>query len=135
MRAGLIRSAAAPPRLALALACVLLLALAAWGGGALRLITLLVLAPLLEETVFRAGLQEALLRRWPRLPQLANVATAAAFGLAHVVLRGDVAAFAVALPALLIGVVYQRSGRLRHCVLLHAAMNAMWLAWSMAAHG
>lgn len=97
-----------------------------------RVLTLLLLAPLLEEAIFRAGLQEALLRRWQSHPRLANVATAAAFGLAHVVIRADFAAFSVALPALLIGEVYQRTGRLRLCVALHAAMNATWLAWNTA---
>jgi membrane protease YdiL (CAAX protease family) len=92
---------------------------------------LLVLAPLLEETVFRAGLQEALLRHWRRRPCLANAMSAAAFGLAHAAVRADAAALAAALPALLIGAVYQRTGRLRYCIVLHAAMNAAWLGWSM----
>ena len=93
---------------------------------------LLLVAPLLEEPVFRAGLQEALLRRWHWRPYLANGFTAAAFGLAHAALRADATAFAAALPALMIGVVYQRTGRLRLCVVLHAVMNAAWLAWSLA---
>lgn len=97
-----------------------------------RVLTLLLLAPLLEEAIFRAGLQEALLRRWQSHPCLVNAATAAAFGLAHVAIRVDLAAFSVALPALLIGEVYQRTGRLRLCVALHAAMNAAWLGWNTA---
>ena len=35
---------------------------------------------------------------------------------------------AVAVPALAVGVVYARTGRVRDCVVLHAAMNALWLA-------
>ncbi|MDB5781774.1 JDVT-CTERM system glutamic-type intramembrane protease [Caballeronia mineralivorans] len=132
MRSGLLRAAATGSAgLPLAAAGVLLLALAASGHGSQRLAMLLVFAPLLEETVFRAGLQEALLRRWYCRPYLANAVTAAAFGLAHAAVRADAAAFAAALPALLIGAVYQRTGRLRHCVVLHAAMNAAWLGWSM----
>ena len=88
---------------------------------------LLVLAPVLEELVFRAGLHESLLRRLCA-PWVANALTALVFALAHVLVRGDPAAFAVALPALLIGIVYQRWRRLWPCVLLHAAMNAIWLA-------
>jgi membrane protease YdiL (CAAX protease family) len=88
---------------------------------------LLVLAPLLEEVVFRAGLHENLLRRL-RSPLVANALTALAFALAHVLVRGEAAAFAVALPALLIGLVYQRWRKIWPCVLLHAAMNAVWLA-------
>jgi hypothetical protein len=45
-----------------------------------------------------------------------------------VAVRGDAAAFAVALPALAIGLVYSRWRQLRWCVALHAAMNAAWLA-------
>lgn len=93
---------------------------------------LLIAAPLLEEAVFRAGVQEALLRRGRAL-LLANVATALLFGAAHVAVRGDPAAFAVALPALAVGWVYQRTRQLRWCVLLHAAMNAAWLALPWAA--
>ena len=137
MRGGLLRAAATGCSgmrylLPLAAAGVVLsaLALAAAGHGLPRMVMLLVLAPLLEETVFRAGLQEALLRRWHRASWLANVATAAAFGLAHALVRSDSAAFAVAVPALLIGALYQRTGRLRYCVVLHAAMNALWLAWA-----
>jgi membrane protease YdiL (CAAX protease family) len=138
MRWGVLRAAAggAPARswrLPLAAVAMLVLVLAAAGHGFQRLLMLLVLAPLLEETVFRAGLQEALLRRWHRTPLLANAVTAAAFGLAHALARADAAAFAVALPALLIGAVYGRNGRLRQCVVLHAAMNAAWLGWSMVA--
>ena len=88
---------------------------------------LLVLAPLLEELVFRAGLHESLLRRL-RSPLVANALTALVFALAHVLVRGEGAAFAVVLPALLIGIVYQRWRRVWPCVLLHAAMNAIWLA-------
>lgn len=138
MRFGVLRAAASgssgtPCRLPIAVAAVLLSALALAASGHGRLAMLLVLAPLLEETVFRAGLQEALLRRWQCRPGLANAVTAVAFGLAHAAVRADAAAFAVALPALLIGAVYQRTGRLRHCVVLHAAMNAAWLGWSMTA--
>lgn len=111
------------------------LVLAASDRGWQRLAALLMVAPILEETVFRAGIQEALLRRWQGLPHLANTVTALAFGASHALVRGDPAAFAVALPALLIGAVYQRTGRLLNCMGLHAAMNAAWLAWSMAGPG
>lgn len=88
---------------------------------------LLVVAPLLEETVFRAGAQEWL-RRATRRPVAAIALTAALFGLAHVAVRGELAAALVFVPALAIGFVYERTGRLRDCVVLHAAMNALWLA-------
>ena len=98
------------------------------GQGQQRLAVMLVLAPLLEEAVFRAGLQEALLRRWHGLTLLANAVTAAAFSLAHVIVRGDAAAFAMVLPALLIGAIYQRTRSVTACTAVHAAMNGLWLA-------
>jgi membrane protease YdiL (CAAX protease family) len=95
-------------------------------------LVLLALAPLAEEVVFRAGLQETLLRRL-RAPWGANAATALAFALAHALQRGEAAALLVALPALLIGMTYTRTRRLAPCVVLHAAMNAVWLVWGLAA--
>lgn len=108
-------------------------ALEAAGPDLRRLAVLLALAPLLEETVFRAGLQEALQRRWPGRPWLAIGMCALGFGVAHAIARGNAAAFAVALPALPIGLVYARTGRLRHCIALHAAMNAIWLGYAAIA--
>ena len=96
-----------------------------------RVVMLLGVAPLLEEVVFRAGLQEALERRL-RAPWLANGLTAAGFGIVHAVWRADAAGLLVALPALFVGAVYARHHRLAPCVLLHAAMNAAWLGWNLS---
>ena len=96
-----------------------------------RVLMLLVVAPLLEETVFRAGLQEALVRHL-RAPLLANVLTAAGFGLAHALWRGEASGLLVAGPALVIGAVYARRRRLVPCIGLHAAMNAVWLGWILS---
>lgn len=119
-----------PQRMLLCCAGLLVFAavLVAAGHGLQRLAVLLLLAPVLEEAVFRAGLQEALLRRWHGLPLPANAVTAAAFGLAHVIMRGEAAAFAVVLPALLIGAIYQRTRSVTACAAMHAAMNGLWLA-------
>lgn len=95
-------------------------------GTAAQWVVLFVLAPLLEETVFRAGLHEWLLRRGTR-PRTANILTAVAFGGAHALLRADPLAWVAALPALMIGRVYERTRRVRWCVVLHAAMNGCWL--------
>lgn len=114
-------------------ACV---GMAAWvalqaGASPLRVAVLLALAPVAEEVVFRAGLQEALLRqtvwRWHTAPWLANAATALAFALTHAQARGSLLGLAVVAPALLLGSVYGAQRRLRWCVLLHAVMNALWL--------
>jgi membrane protease YdiL (CAAX protease family) len=86
----------------------------------------LVFAPVAEELVFRHGLQASLLQRVPRA-WLANVLTALLFALAHVVAQQRLQAWAVLLPALCMGWVYQRTGRLWLCVAVHAGMNAVWL--------
>ena len=99
-----------------------------------RMAVLLVVSPLLEEAVFRAGLQEWLLRRGASLRK-ANVSTALAFGALHAIVRLQWGAFAVALPALLIGHVYGRWRLLRWCVLIHAAMNGAWLLWRSISGG
>jgi membrane protease YdiL (CAAX protease family) len=96
---------------------------------------MLLIAPVLEEAAFRAGLQEWLLRQ-RRAPALANLATAGAFVLGHCLLRGlSATSLAVAGPALLLGWVYGRYRSLRLCIALHMLMNLIWLApshWLMS---
>jgi membrane protease YdiL (CAAX protease family) len=96
-------------------------------AGASRVLTLVLLAPVLEEAAFRAGLHEWLLSR-RAAPWAANLAVAGAFALLHLATQGRWEALLVAGPALVVGAVYNRWRRLRWCVLLHAAMNAAWLA-------
>lgn len=109
---------------------VLAIALATLGvaprGIVAHWIVLVVLAPLLEEAAFRAGLHEWLLRRGTR-SWTANILTALVFGGVHALWRADPLAWATALPALLIGRVYERTRQVRWCVALHAAMNGLWL--------
>lgn len=96
-------------------------------AGAPRVLLLVALAPVLEEAALRAGLHEALLsRRWS--PLGANVLCALVFAALHVAVQGHWQGALVAGPALLIGAAYNRWRQLRWCVLLHAAMNAAWLA-------
>lgn len=111
----------------------------AWASTASETaLRLLLVAPMLEEIVMRAGLQEALLRRWlasgrmTRRGLAINAATACAFAAAHVAVRADALAALTALPALLIGHVYQRRRRLAPCIALHALFNATWLLWAQA---
>lgn len=96
--------------------------------------TLLVLAPITEEIVFRLGLHQALLEKMAAKHR-ANIAVACAFAAAHAVMRQSWSGLAVAGPALLIGMIYQRSRKLLPCVLLHAAMNAGWMVWSAHING
>lgn len=97
---------------------------------------LLVVAAILEEVVFRAGLHEALLRT--RLRRLAgwrspaNALTATAFALAHGLNRGWWLAAAALLASLAIGALYERHRRLLPCIALHAGLNLGWLALAPA---
>lgn len=91
-----------------------------------QMIVMVLIAPIVEEAAFRAGLQEWLLRhRFLQAP--ANIATAAAFVVGHCLLRGlSVTSLAVAGPALLLGWVYGRYRSLRLCIALHMLMNLIW---------
>jgi membrane protease YdiL (CAAX protease family) len=96
--------------------------------------TFLLFAPICEELVFRAGLQESLLRRLegPRTTcaLIANVLTSVAFAAAHALLRPGWLACMTVLPSLLLGRVYQQHRRLDLCVGLHALFNVIWLLWA-----
>ena len=99
---------------------------------AVTALKLLLLAPVLEEVVLRGGLHEPLRRRsdfWGR-PAVAVGLTAVAFGLAHLWLAPWTHALAVMVPALAIGVVFERTRSIFACVMVHAAFNAMWWIWS-----
>lgn len=82
---------------------------------------LLLLAPLLEEWIMRAGLQAWLLQR--TAPGVALLACVLAFSLLHLG-SGLAAAALVFWPGLLFGAVYQRWRDWRWCALLHALCNA-----------
>ena len=98
--------------------------------------TLLLLAPLAEEVLFRAGLQDALSRllsgRIRAAELTANAATALVFAAAHMLLQPSLMAGLTLLPALLIGWVYQQQRQLAPCIALHASFNAMWLMSAIA---
>lgn len=106
----------------------------AWAMAPTDALWLVLVAPVLEEIVFRAGLQEELLRN-ARLRAAAgafsaNVFTAAAFAAVHLALQPGLLAGLTVLPALLIGALYQRQRRLAPCIALHAFFNAVWLLWA-----
>jgi membrane protease YdiL (CAAX protease family) len=88
---------------------------------------LLVLSPLLEECVMRAGLQEWLTRR-PSASQISArawpvLASTAAFSLLHLG-SGWHAALAVLAPGLALALLYQRTRRWWWCALVHSGFNA-----------
>lgn len=93
-------------------------------------LVLLVLAPMLEETVFRGGLQEWLLRRLgDACATMANLLTAVLFAGAHVAVRPALLSVLTVLPALVIGLIYQRSRRIFPCIAAHVVFNGIWLLW------
>jgi membrane protease YdiL (CAAX protease family) len=105
------------------LACTLLTLVLVVSGGSLPAVALGVfLAPWVEETVFRLGLQEALWRREVVRPVRVAV-VALLFSAAHAWHHGLSGAAAVFLPGLLLGMAYERHRSLALCVALHAAMN------------
>ena len=94
---------------------------------AAALARLLLLAPLLEEWVVRAGLQEWMIRRTGTQSGAAPVAwSAAAFALLHLG-SGWRAALLVLGPGVVLALLYQRSRDWRLCALLHCGMNALAL--------
>lgn len=92
---------------------------------------LLVIAPVLEEVVFRAGLQDWLLQQHIQA-QASNVVTAMAFALMHGLTRSWLLAAWVFVPALLLGALYAHKRSLAPVVVLHSAMNLVWL-WAAPA--
>ncbi|KQU76777.1 MULTISPECIES: CPBP family intramembrane glutamic endopeptidase [unclassified Rhizobacter] len=86
-----------------------------------------VLAPVLEEMLFRGLILRGLLLRYP--PATAIVHSAALFGLAHFNVYQFFVGFST---GLVLGLAYQRTRSLWPCVLLHAAFNAgvLWMASS-----
>jgi membrane protease YdiL (CAAX protease family) len=130
-------AASFPLRLRAPIALALLIAagLAGLAAGPAWAVPLLV-SPVVEEVVFRLGLQQTLLDRAPapglsqrphRLQRLhPTVATAAAFAAAHLILRPSLTSALTFLPALAIGAVYERQRRVLPCVALHALFNTVW---------
>lgn len=110
------------------LAAGLIAASVALDVPAWRALVLLLVAPVAEEIVFRAGVQDEMLRRG-LAPWVANFGTGVAFTAAHLLLLGVQPQTAlVILPALLIGAAYNRTRSLRICMALHMSFNALWIA-------
>lgn len=100
-----------------------------------RVLVLLVIAPVVEETAFRAGLHEWLLRTRVlngALAPIANALTAVAFAGFHLAAHAELLAALTVLPALAIGAFYQRRRQLLPCIAVHAFFNGLWLFGSRA---
>jgi len=135
MRFARLSAASFDPRQRLILSGVLLAALL-WllGRSALDSLSwpafwMSVGAPVVEEVIFRLGLQQELLQRLqPDSAWLANGLTALIFSVAHELSHSPVMALLTLLPAMFIGKFYQRSRRIAPCIALHAFFNVIWLA-------
>lgn len=87
------------------------------------------LYPILEEIVFRAGLQHLLQKRLTSASVLygvsqANVLTSILFAAAHLVRHSTPTAALVFLPSLVFGYFYDRYGRVLPCIVLHGFYNS-----------
>ncbi|MDA3921094.1 MAG: JDVT-CTERM system glutamic-type intramembrane protease [Salinisphaera sp.] len=124
--------AAALPTIWLIAAGTPLVWLPHWPGSRAVLIGV-VMAPALEELVFRGGLQEWLLRCRHHRPgtrsiiSLPNLATSLVFALAHLLHHPPLWAAGIFLPSLVFGALYERRRQLRTPMLVHAAYNAAYL--------
>lgn len=101
-------------------------------GGAAALLRLLVLAPLLEEWIVRAGVQEYLMRRGARpslLRFFLQLLLPALFFSALHWRAGAQVAVQVFLPGLAFGLLYRAVRDWRACALAHALSNAAALAY------
>ena len=101
--------------------------LGATGRTPTALLTLLLIAPIAEETVFRLGLHNWLLTRlqtrWGAL-SLANVLVALLFAALHALHQDSIRMLLTAAPALLLGWLWERSGRrLQVPIVVHAWFN------------
>ena len=85
---------------------------------------LLVLSPLLEECVIRAGLQEWLIRSSSPARAGPVLVSTAVFGLLHLG-SGWQAAVTVLLPGLALALLYQRTRSWWWCALMHSVFNAI----------
>ncbi|MCC5870370.1 MAG: JDVT-CTERM system CAAX-type protease [Gammaproteobacteria bacterium] len=117
--------------LAVGIACVLVLRALLGKGDApgLTAILLVILVfPVLEELVFRGGLQPLLLK-WTRQRALgaltlANLLTSVVFSLAHVPAHGLLHGALVFIPSLAFGVFRDRHDSVLPAIVLHAGWNA-----------
>jgi membrane protease YdiL (CAAX protease family) len=92
---------------------------------------LLLWGPVVEELVFRAGLQKWLSHRLSS-PLVANFIVSFVFGLMHYALNGQLATWLVIVPSLALGWVYCKTNSITFVVGLHASFNLAFVAWICA---
>jgi uncharacterized protein len=96
-------------------------------GNAAAIVSTCVLAPVLEEMLFRGVFLRAFLVQQPRWAAIAY--SALLFGVAHLNIYQFVLAF---LLGLLLGWLFERSRSLIPCIALHAALNSWIVASELA---
>ncbi len=105
-----------------------------WSVDMATLLRLLLLAPVLEELVVRAGLQQYLIDRFYEPGKSAKLMpvllSATAFSSLHLA-SGWTVVSAVFLPGLLLAMLYQATRDWRLCALTHAVFNGMALGVCM----
>jgi uncharacterized protein len=97
------------------------------------LFKLLFWGPIVEEIVFRAGLQRRLMGYFHNA-WMANGITSVAFALIHYLLAGNLANLAVFIPSLAFGWLYQQTGKLHWAIALHVGFNLLFLLMMCAFH-
>jgi membrane protease YdiL (CAAX protease family) len=89
---------------------------------------LLLWGPVVEEIVFRAGLQRRLMgyfhKHW-----MANGITSVAFSLLHYVLLPNLGSLMVFLPSIALGAIYQYTGKVAWAMVLHSALNLLFVLY------
>jgi uncharacterized protein len=102
----------------------------AWG-----VLLLIVVSPILEEWLLRAGLHDALARRWPERSRgwasPITLAVAVVFALAHAAVQWHWQGLLTLMPAWLIGWAYSESRSLGWAMSHHALANAALLTSSL----
>lgn len=122
--------------------CALFAALLTWVGAyflgfgtiapfpePVALLMAVLVYPVLEEFVFRGGIQHWL-RRYHHFKNesingvtYANLATSSLFALTHVFSHGDWWYLSVFLPSLLLGAIYDQQQKISHCIVVHGFFN------------
>jgi uncharacterized protein len=87
---------------------------------------LLLWGPVVEELVFRAGLQKWLVQKTAHA-QVANGITSTVFALMHYAISGNLTSLAVFLPSLALGWAYQKTNSLAWTIGLHMLFNLVFL--------
>jgi membrane protease YdiL (CAAX protease family) len=95
-------------------------------GWVITVLFLVVGAPFVEELLFRGLIQGAFTRRLGATPAI--FVTALIFCFAHVLNEGPVAPFVLFPPALILGYLKHRSGRLAPGMVAHATFNGLAFA-------